>query len=175
MYKIPNRKKNLLTNKFLQDFNINLLEVFKEELEGINIINYWSFYQAIESTCGFRRAYKLTCEKHNVTKALFNHYQCDDFDSFLTILMYQRNVILEGNSDDYFSQDDQFEMWNNLSDDGDIQWYKFTIHKKGYNLVGYDYYLNFTDSNINEGKIDNETRIPVEYKDVMEYLKRGVN
>lgn len=163
MHKIPNRKKNLLTKEFLQDFNTSLLEIFKEELENITLINYWSFYQAIESTCGFRRALKLTCEKHNITKAIFNYYQCDSFDSFLTILMYQQSVILEGNSEDYFSQDDQNEWFK----DDDIQWYKFTIPKKGYNLVGYDYYFNFTDSNINECKLDNEIRIPVKYEDII--------
>lgn len=70
-YKLPNRKKWLLTDAFLQDF--------KEELDKINNIKpedkvtYWKTYAWLEHTVGFYGALKVASEKHNVTKAIYEY------------------------------------------------------------------------------------------------------
>jgi len=108
-FKLPNRKRNLLTNEFLQDFKTELLSTFSSDIKNMKLskINYYTFYQAIESTCGFGEALRKVCKKHNITNAIYrysgglDYYSNDDFDSEITILMYKNGIIEEGNYKDY--------------------------------------------------------------------------
>ncbi len=121
-YKLPKRKKNLITKEFLQTFKQELDDVFnKENYLPIEERNYWNTYQYLESTGGFYKALKTTCKKHNLTKAIYEYvckmpyYDSDLFDSDLTLLMVERGVIEEGNIDeiygDYdYENDSDFEL-----------------------------------------------------------------
>jgi enolase len=82
----------------------------------------------------------------------------------ITVILKKKQQL---NPDDLFC--DNQEFMKELSENGDIQWYKYTIPKNGYNLVGFDYY--FTDSdNIDEGKEDNgEIIVKVNYDDINKY------
>lgn len=99
-YKIPNRKKWLLTDDFLR--------TFKQELDTIfNIIEedkatYWNRYNYLESTGGFYEALKTATKKHNIKKAIYDYacklpwYDSDVFDDDILILMHQKGIIEEG-------------------------------------------------------------------------------
>jgi hypothetical protein len=101
-YKLPKRKKNLITKEFLQTFKQELDDVFNDKPK-VKQCNYWNFYTHIENTSGFYKALLNTCEKHNLTKAIYIYacklhwYDSDMFDSELVLLMVKYGVIEEGN------------------------------------------------------------------------------
>lgn len=108
-YKIPKRKKNLMTNEFLQTFK-NELDNICNKISGFDTLktrNYWNTYQYLESSCGFYEALNLACKKHNLTKAIYKYaskmpyYDSDIFDSEMTLLMVERGIIDEGNIDEF--------------------------------------------------------------------------
>ena len=104
--KLPNRKKKLLTNEFLTTFKDELIKVFSKEYEDLTKETYWSFYAYIEECCGFDEALKIACEKHNLTKAIYEYgrrmqwYEYDVFSGDLTKLMVEKGIIEEGEIDD---------------------------------------------------------------------------
>lgn len=123
-YKLPKRKKNLMTKEFLQTFKQELDNVFNKEndYQPLENRNYWNTYQYMESTCGFYDALKSACMKHNLTKAIYEYackmpyYDSDLFDSELTLLMVERGIIEEGNIDEtciddiYYENNNDFEL-----------------------------------------------------------------
>lgn len=139
---LPNRKKKLLTKEFLQTFKDELIKVFsehdKKDNRNIDYENetYMGFYGQIESTGGFYEALKLACEKHNLTKAIYNYakelpwYDSDRFDSSLTSEMVNKGVIKYDRPEDYepLYDVDEYEKAK----------YKLVQHFKGYDVVEYD-------------------------------------
>lgn len=122
-YKLPKRKKNLMTKEFLQTFKQELDNVFNKEddYQPLEKRNYWNTYQYMEGTGGFYKALKTACAKHNLTKAIYEYvckmpwYDSDTFDSELTLLMVERGIIEEGSVeeiyDDYdYENDSDFEL-----------------------------------------------------------------
>ncbi len=120
-YKLPKRKRNLITKEFLQTFKQELDNIFnKDEYVPIEKRNYWNTYQLLESTGGFYEALKSACIKHNLTKAIYKYsskmpwYDSDIFDDELLLLMVERGVIEEGSVDeinDYsYENDKDFEL-----------------------------------------------------------------
>lgn len=122
-YKLPKRKKNLMTKEFLQTFKQELDNVFNKEddYQSLEKRNYWNTYQYMEGTCGFYEALKLTCEKYDLTKAIYKYackmpyYDSDWFDSEVTLLMVKLDVIKEGNinetcDDTDYEDNDDFEL-----------------------------------------------------------------
>lgn len=168
-YKIPNRKKKLLTKEFLETFKDELDKIFYKGEIDPSKRNYMNTYQHVESTVGFGKALRIACEKYNLVKAIYNYedklpwYDSDLFDSEIMDIMIEKDVIKEGSLDEdiYDYTKDEVE-WTN---EGDIQWYKSIIQFKGYNIVSYDFYWTnkemFKDS-IDDCKLDNEIRIPIE-------------
>lgn len=145
--KLPNRKKAILTNEFLITFKRELINIFakndiRQDREPLDYENgtYWSFYQAVESTCGFYEALENACKKHNITKAIYeysknmNWYESDTFDSNLTELMVKRGIIKEGKIEDYCSNDELCGV-----EESEVQRFKLIKSYNGYNVVTYDW------------------------------------
>jgi AAA15 family ATPase/GTPase len=171
-YKIPNRKKKLLTKEFLQTFKNELDKVFHEDDNEADLSkrNYINAYQHIESTSGFEKALQIACEKHNLTKAIYDYqnklqwYDSDLFDGELMDIMLEKSIIEEGSpSESWYDYTEREIDWTN---NGDIQWYKSIIQYKGYNIMEYDYIWideeTIPSIDINDGRFDNEIRIPIE-------------
>lgn len=120
-YKLPKRKKNLMTKNFLQTFKEELDNVFNKD-NYPEVRNYWNFYFHMEGTCGFYEALKSACIKHNLTKAIYEYvckmpyYDGDLFDDELVWLMVERGIIKEGDvsetcDDDFdYENDSDFEL-----------------------------------------------------------------
>jgi hypothetical protein len=115
-YKIPNRKKWLLTNEFLTTFRDELDIIFKTNKNGYTP-TYWNLYAHITGTGGFYNALKMASEKHNVVNAIYR-YACKlpwchsgTFDDEILVLMYERGIIEEG--DDIWVGYDLKEMEEN--------------------------------------------------------------
>lgn len=104
-YKMPNRKKWLLTPAFLEDFRAELDKIYPPPEN--KKANYWNHYVGQESTGGFYQALSITSKKHNVTKAIYEYaldlpwYESDLFDYQLVILMIERGAIEEGDIEEY--------------------------------------------------------------------------
>ncbi|MDF2879603.1 MAG: hypothetical protein K0R54_160 [Clostridiaceae bacterium] len=121
-YKLPKRKKNLLTKEFLQTFKQELDAVFnkKNDYEELDKRNYWNTYQYMEGTCGFYKALKIACAKHNLTKAIYDYackmpyYDSDLFDDDIVLLMVEFGVIEEGTIEEIwdidYENDKDFEL-----------------------------------------------------------------
>jgi len=120
-YKLPKRKKNLMTKEFLQTFKEELDNVFNKD-NYPEVRNYWNFYFHMEGTCGFYEALKSACIKHNLTKAIYEYvckmpyYDGDLFDDELVWLMVERGIIKEGDVSEtfddniYYENNDDFEL-----------------------------------------------------------------
>lgn len=132
-YKLPNRKKWLLTDDFLKTFKEELDRIFKLKEEERH--TYWSTYAHFDSTGGFYEALKNTSEKHNVKKAIYEYacklpwYKGDLFDSELTIMMYKRGIIEEGSPEECSLSEEQLAEWEAS---GEIEWEEETKYYNGY-------------------------------------------
>lgn len=140
-YKIPNRKKWLLTDSFLQTFKNELDTIFKINLEDNP--NYWNTYNYFEGTGGFYKALEITSKKFNVTKAIYEYaskmpwYHSDLFDAELTVMMYKRNIIEEGNVEEIDKKlEDSLAI---LEAKGQIEWFETVVKHKGYSVITKDY------------------------------------
>lgn len=151
-YKIPKRKKWLLTDKFLTTFKKELDNTFKV-YEGEKNPTYWNTYNWLEGSSGFYEALKNASEKHNVKKAIYeyarkmHYYDSDSFDAELTTLMYEKGVIEEGNlefiNENYgVSEETLIEMEQN----GEIEWVEEITHFNGYYITRKDWqYVSHTN------------------------------
>lgn len=135
-YKIPNKKKWLLTDEFLTTFRDELDRIFKIK-EKNYIATYWNLYTHLGSTCGFYDALKIACAKHNITKAIYEYacklpyYYSDWFDDEILVLMYQKGIIDEGD-DSYDNEEDYLKR---LEENGEIEWYEERIKYKDYTVI----------------------------------------
>jgi len=143
---LPNRKKAILTNEFLQTFKDELISIFTEDdvkqgREPLDYANktYYGFYDGIEVSSGFYKALKIACEKHNLTKAIYKYennmawYDSDMFDSDLTELMVERGIIEKGNYSELYGDD---------SSKDEMTAYKLVKRFKVYNVVEYKWCSN---------------------------------
>lgn len=137
-YKIPNRKKWLLTDDFLTTFKNELDAVF--EKSGCTT-TYWNTYTHLTDTHGFYEALKVACNKHNITKAIYEYacklpwYSSDLFNDEILVLMYQKGIIEEGNpscNEIYGELEDRLKQ---LEEDGEIEWYEERTEYKGYTII----------------------------------------
>ena len=139
-YKIPNRKKWLLTNEFLITFKDELDRIFEVKEKGC-IATYWNLYTHLGSTCGFYDALKIVCAKHNITKAIYEYacklpyYHSDWFDDELLVLMYQKSIIEEG--DEFY--DNVEDYLRGLEEKGEIEWYEERVKYKDYTVIKRDW------------------------------------
>ena len=143
-YKIPNRKKKLITNEFLrtlrEEIDINIDE------SVVNIKTYWGLYLHVELTNEFKEALRETCKKHNVESSIYKYYlklsdsELEYFEDSLVILMIDNGIIEEGNVydgiPDYDSEElESFEYVNKVTEHNN-KGYKvitseWTIKEKG--------------------------------------------
>lgn len=139
-YKVPNRKKWLLTDNFLIDLKIELDKVFQDRIRNITP-TYWNFYAWIDSTGGFCDALKVVSEKHNVEKAIYRYtlklprWDSDAFYSELIEMMKRKGIIEEGVSEEY-----PLEEWlKEMENKGEIEWVEEAVQRKGYKVVTRDW------------------------------------
>lgn len=137
-YKIPNRKKWLLTNEFLTTFRYELNRIFKAD-ENNYTPTYWNLYTHLTGTGGFYDALKIACEKHNIIKAIYKYacrlpwYNSDTFDDKLLVLMYEKGIIEEG--DDIWIGYDLKDM----EVKGEIEWYEEYEKYNDYTVIRRDW------------------------------------
>mgnify|MGYP000857330677 CR=1 FL=1 len=135
-YKIPNRKKWLLTDEFLITFRDELNRIFKT-YEDNYVPTYWNLYANLTGTGGFYDALKIAARKHNVTNAIYKYacklpwYNLDVFDDELLLLMCQRGIIEEG----YDAWVDEECDLKELELKGEIEWYEEKEKHKDYTVV----------------------------------------
>lgn len=126
-YKLPNSKKWLLTEAFLTTFKEELDRIFNVD-EKFEKPTYWNTYNWLEGTGGFYSALKITSEKYNVTKAIYDYarnmpwYHSDLFDSYLTVMMYERGIINEGDIDEIYVYEETEEELAKMEKNGEIEW-----------------------------------------------------
>lgn len=116
LYKIPNRKKKLLTTEFL--FSLKNEIDLRTNNKCDKIRTYWGFYLHISGRKEFIDSLKVTCKKHNILKAIYvyainlSEEQLELFIEELVILMVDRGVIVEGNIYDgipnYDNEDEEY-------------------------------------------------------------------
>ena len=106
---LPNRKRKLLTKEFLQTFKEEIIKIDSESNIKHNRPSvdyeketYLDFYGNIESTGLFYGALEIACQKHNLTKAIYEYaknlpwYNSDWFDDDLILEMVTKGVIEKG-------------------------------------------------------------------------------
>ncbi|MED2737088.1 hypothetical protein [Bacillus toyonensis] len=144
-YKIPNKKKWLLTDAFLHTFKEELDKVFEVNEKDFSP-TYWNTYNYLESTSGFYKALKIASEKHNVQKAIYEYavrlpwYDSDMFDGELTILMYERNIITEGSIED-IGPDYTGKELEQMEQSGEIKWTETIRRYKNYCVKTKDWHF----------------------------------
>lgn len=137
----PNRKKKLITKEFLQHF--------KKEIDN-QLINrntedcdksYLGIYGDTYFGYDFYIALKLTCDKFNLTKAIYDYmykmpwYNSDIAEDKLILMMVEYNIIPYTTGKESLLQDyDDSEIFPNR--------YKLVKHYKGYDVVEYDSWDN---------------------------------
>ena len=145
-YKLPNRKRKLITKEFLQDLKNeidNLDAENRKKCKSPHTIDYskksyFGFYGEISSTYLFYDALKNTCIKHNLTKAVYEYsknlpwYYSDVFNDYLFILMVDEGIIP-------FETKENKELCE-YKIEHDIK-YKLIHHYKGYDVVEYDWWF----------------------------------
>jgi hypothetical protein len=99
----------LISNDFLITFKTKLEKTFENQLAELKDkqVTYWNFYQWLDSTCGFYRALKESCDIHNCNEIIdylksLEWYDSDPLDSRLTQMLYERGLIIEGSPDDAY-------------------------------------------------------------------------
>ena len=103
--RLPNRKKQLITKEFCEDFKTILIEraIENDKNRGHEIDYtkecYMGFFGSIQGLYLFYEALKDVCIKHNVVKAIYeyakrmNWYDSDCFDDDLILRMVELDVI----------------------------------------------------------------------------------
>jgi len=140
VYNLPKRKRNLMTKEFLETFKKELDNVFYriDDYQPLEQRNYWNTYQYMEGNGGFNEAFKTTCKKHNLMKAIYSYnqhmswYDGDIFDGEITKLMVERGVIQKG---DVGETVDDFDYAN----DDDFELEVTKINHKGYTVITKDW------------------------------------
>jgi hypothetical protein len=140
-FKLPNRKRKLLTKEFLQTFKDEIIRIDSEYKNKFNRPQvdyeketYYGFYGQIEGTVLFYQALKSACEKHNLTKAIYTYaqkmpwYDSDCFEDDLVLEMVNKRVIEKDNNyyDDVYDESEYMKAK-----------YKLVEYHKGYNVVKY--------------------------------------
>lgn len=138
-YKMPKRKRNLLTDAFLRTFKEELDKVFDNEAKDYPL-TYYNCYTWLCSTGGFYQALEEASKKHKLQNAIYKYachmpwYRSDIFDDYLMLLMIERNIMEEGSvdeiGDDYPSMEDLATMEKN----GEIRWVETVVEHKGYRV-----------------------------------------
>lgn len=145
-YKLPNRKRKLITKEFLQDLKNeidNLDAESRKKRKSTYTIDYLKesycgFYDEISSTYLFYDALKNTCIKHNLTKAIYKYsknlpwYYSDVFNDCLFILMVEEGIIPFETKEDEELCECEIEHYVK---------YKLIYHYKGYDVVKYDWWF----------------------------------
>lgn len=141
-YRIPRRKKWLLTDKFLTTFKNELDRIFKvHELDESP--NYWNFYNHLEGTGGFYEALRIASEKYNVKRAIYEYarnmpwYDSDTFDLELVVILCKRGVIDEGDLEKINKEYDEYI--NGMEKAGEIRWVNKITYHKGYYVTKRDW------------------------------------
>ncbi|AIF68422.1 hypothetical protein GZ22_18530 (plasmid) [Terribacillus saccharophilus] len=134
-YKVPNRKKWLLTDDFLLTLKNEIAKATKDDLDGKN---YWNYYAHIEGRVIFDGALKEASKKHNVLKAIYEYthsidwYKSETFEGYIFERMMERNIIEEGDAAEYTSMYD--ESMEELEKNGEIQVTEEVRHHNGYSV-----------------------------------------
>jgi hypothetical protein len=162
-FKLPNKKRNLLTKEFLQTFKEELIKIFsendKKNNRNIDYENetYYGFYGQIESTGGFYESLKNACEKHNLIKAIYEYelkmpwYDSDCFDDDLMLEMVHKGIIKKDRPEDYISDYD-IEKYETAK-------YKLVKYYKGYNVVKYGTWFDDDREGLEEIYKDSEQEL----------------
>ena len=101
LYKIPNRKKKLLSKAFLNTFKLELDKKCKLGIDEVE--TYFGHYLHIEGTKGYYAALLKACKEYNIKKAIFDYVmelskdKADKFNDKLIMLMVSKGIIKEGN------------------------------------------------------------------------------
>lgn len=136
-YKLPNRKKKLLTDEFLMTLKTELDEIFinpEKQCES----TYLNSYIWLASTAGFQEALKIASEKHNVIHAIYEYdnklpwHFSDAFQDDILLLMIERKIIDMGEFADSPSMEE-------LIDEGIIEWNYIVQEHKGYRVIVKDW------------------------------------
>lgn len=133
--KLPNRKRNLLTDNFFINLKSELEHIFKKK-----DMTYWDIVE-ISETYGFYEAFKNTCKKYNIKKAIYDFYNRHWYDGYfiveeITNLMLNRKMVREGNIDDSYNDE---EIYEQLKNDSDVIFFKIIKPYKGYNVIEIDW------------------------------------
>lgn len=162
-FKLPNRKKKLLTKEFLLDFKNEIINMHKEtdrqrgctDYLDYEQESYLSFYAQIESTVLFYNALEKACKKHNLTKAIYEYaknmpwFDSDCFDDDLVLQMVDKGIIRYDN--DQLTEPDYYK---------DLQsTYKLVKKCKGYNVVTYDSWFSDSREELEEIYSDGEWEV----------------
>lgn len=144
-FKLPNRKRKLLTKEFLQTFKEEIIRRDieynkKHDRSQLNYKNetYYSFYGQIEGTGLFYEALKSTCEKHNLVKAIYKYtlkmpwYDSDCFEEDLVLEMVKKGVIEKDKQEDCILDYDETDYMKAK--------YKLMQYHKGYSVIRYGYW-----------------------------------
>ncbi|MFA1509983.1 hypothetical protein ACDN41_12205 [Priestia aryabhattai] len=141
-YRLPNKKKWLLTDDFLKTFKDELDAMFNTDAYD-DKSTYWNTYSNFEGTCGFYDALKTASEKHNIKKAIYDYacklpwYKSDIFDSRLIVMMCERGIIEKGNIDEVnYPTEEELNKWEK---NGEIEWIDEVIQYNGYTITKRDY------------------------------------
>lgn len=145
-YRIPNRKKGLVTESFLIDLKLELDRMFHSE--GLNTPpNYYNFYSYFPSTVGFQETLKIVSKKHNIQRAIYD-YACnlpwdksDNFENELLEMMLERKIIEKGDPEKTFHE--EFEA---IENQGAITTHTVIRRHKGYNAIETAWDLNDLNS-----------------------------
>lgn len=158
-FKLPNRKKKLLTKEFLSDFRDEIIRRSEEsdKKKGIDIDyskeSYISFYSQIESTYLFYNALEEVCKKHNLTKAIYEYaknmpwFDSDCFDDDLVLEMVDKGIIEYDNdyTENYFNEEEELKSE-----------YKLIQKYTGYNVVKYGRWFSDSKESLEEIYNDDE-------------------
>lgn len=137
--KLSKRKRKLLTKEFLQTFKEELIKIYKPHYPDIDFEKetYYGFYGQEEGTNGFYQALENACNKHNLTKAIYEYacnlpwYDSDIFDELLVLEMVKKGVVGEGDIE-YDEEMDESKVLTRK--------YKEVAHYKGYDVIKYGYW-----------------------------------
>jgi hypothetical protein len=114
----PDNIKSLITNDFLT--------TFKERLDKLGELTmpenptYWNFYQWFDGTAIFQSALKETCQIHHTLEIYkfimgLKWYQYDILAARFTEMLYENDIIEEGNLQDIYSgYDDKIELLGSM-------------------------------------------------------------
>ena len=152
-FKLPNRKKKLLTKEFLMDFRNDLINMQNEyDNKNGNITDwdkdgsYYGFFGEVASTYMFYDSLLRVCKKHNLVSAIYNYakklpwYDSDTFDDDLVLEMVNKGVIPLKTGKE-FEYDENYDI-----SDFDCKKYKLVKHYKGYCCIEYDDWLGEKES-----------------------------